>query len=38
MGDTECDFDIGEFFKEFWEWIPYWIESCTVVSTWNNEM
>ena len=37
-GGTECDFNISEFFKEFWHWIPYWIESCTVVSTWHNEM
>tara|TARA_B100001094_G_scaffold279996_1_gene290516 strand:- start:56 stop:595 length:540 start_codon:yes stop_codon:yes gene_type:complete len=34
----DYDFDINEFFKEFWHWNPYWIESCTIVSTWIKEM
>lgn len=34
----DYDFDINEFFKEFWHWIPYWIESCTIDSTWVKEM
>ena len=34
----DYDFGINEFFKEFWHWNPYWIESCTIDSTWVNEM
>lgn len=31
-------FSVHDFFKEFWGWNPYWIESCTIHSTWVNEM